>query len=216
MVSIRALLRQIPDPRGKKGRQHPLEALIGLMLLSILSGRKGMMAAFRLGRSLTPRQLQRLGFRQGRASPCHATLTETLRILDPDALAAVFGRLEAAPQAEDAIQQIAIDGKTLRGSKDTNGKAEHVLSAFCAGLEKSIGHTSSRGKGMEIPDALRLLNKIDLSGKVTTGDAIFCQKSITEKIVERGGDYVFPVKNNQKDLRGEIETAFDTPVFPPP
>ena len=215
MVSIRALLRQIPDPRGKKGRQHPLEALIGLMLLSILSGRKGMMAAFRLGRSLTPRQLQRLGFRRGRASPCHATLTETLRILDPDALAAVFGRLEAAPQAEDAIQQIAIDGKTLRGSKDANGKAEHVLSAFCAGLEKSIGHTSSRGTGMEIPDALRLLDKIDLSGKVTTGDAIFCQKSITEKIVERGGDYVFPVKNNQKDLRGEIETAFETPVFPP-
>ena len=216
MVSIRALLRQIPDPRGKKGRQHPLEALIGLMLLSILSGRKGMMAAFRLGRSLTPRQLQRLGFRRGRASPCHATLTETLRILDPDALAAVFGVLEAAPQAEDAFQQIAIDGKTLRGSKDENGKAEHVLSAFCAGLEKSIGHTSSRGKGMEIPDALRLLDKIDLSGKVTTGDAIFCQKSITEKIVERGGDYVFPVKNNQKDLRGEIETAFETPVFPPP
>ena len=216
MVSIRALLRQIPDPRGRKGRQHPLEALIGLMLLSILSGRKGMMAAFRLGRSLTPRQLQRLGFRRGRASPCHATLTETLRILDPDALAAVFGRLEAAPHAEDAIHQIAIDGKTLRGSKDANGKAEHVLSAFCAGLQKCVGHTSSRGKGMEIPDALRLLDKIDLSGKVTTGDAIFCQKSITEKIVERGGDYVFPVKHNQKDLRGEIETAFATPVFPPP
>lgn len=216
MVSVRSLLRQIPDPRGKKGRQHPLEALIGLMLLSTLSGRKGMMAAFRLGRTLTPGQLQRLGFRRGRASPCHATLTETLRILSPDALAQVFGRLVAAPQVDETIHQIAIDGKTLRGSKDAEGKAEHVLSAFCAGLEQSVGHTSSRGKGMEIPDALRLLGEIDLSGKIATGDAIFCQKTITAKVVQRGGDYVFPVKNNQKDLRREIETAFNTPIFPPP
>ncbi|WP_419737770.1 ISAs1 family transposase [Ruegeria sp.] len=215
MVSVRSVLRQIPDPRGKKGRQHPLEALVGLMLLSMLSGRKGMMAAFRLGRTLTPRQLMRLGFRRGRASPCHATLTETLRILDPATLAQAFGRLTAPAQDDEAHHQIAIDGKTLRGSKDAAGKAEHVLSGFCATLEQSVGHTSSRGKGMEIPDALRLLNQIDLAGQIVTGDAIFCQKTVTSKVVERGGDYVFPVKNNQKDLRGEIETAFKTPVFPP-
>ena len=47
-----------------------------------------------------------------------------------------------------------IDGKTLRGSKDVEGKAEHVLSVFCVGKEQSVGHTSSRGKGKEIPDAL--------------------------------------------------------------
>ena len=52
-------------------------------------------------------------------------------------------------------------------------------------------------------------------GKIVTGDAIFCQKSIAAKIVERGGDYVFPVKDNQKTLRQDIETAFNEPVFPP-
>ena len=54
-----------------------------------------------------------------------------------------------------------------------------------------------------------------LRGKIVTGDAIFCQKSIATKIVERGGDYVFPVKDNQKTLRQDIETAFNDPVFPP-
>ena len=29
------------------------------------------------------------------------------------------------------------------------------------------------------------------------------------------GDYVFPVKDNQKTLRQDIETAFNEPVFPP-
>ncbi len=112
-------------------------------------------------------------------------------------------------------RHIAIDGKTMRASKDGDGKAVHVLSAFCGDLQEVVGHEASRGKGMEIPDALKLLERLDLTGKIVTGDAMFCQKSITAKIVERGGDYLLPVKDNQKNLREDIETAFNEPVFPP-
>ena len=90
-----------------------------------------------------------------------------------------------------------------------------MLSAFCGGLQTVLGHEASRAKGREIPDALKLLERLDLKDKIVTGDAIFCQKSITAKILERGGDYVFPVKNNQKTLKDNIETAFNEPVFPP-
>ena len=100
MQTVRSILRQVPDPRGKKGRQHPLEALLGLMLLSILNGRKGCAAAFRLGRSLTSKQLLRLGFRPGKNSPCHATLTELLRILDASAMVRVFSQLVAPDGCE--------------------------------------------------------------------------------------------------------------------
>ena len=55
MISVKSVLRQVPDPRGKQGLQHPLEALLGLILLSMLSGRKGMRTAFRLGRTLSRR-----------------------------------------------------------------------------------------------------------------------------------------------------------------
>ena len=78
-----------------------------------------------------------------------------------------------------------------------------------------LSHESSRGKGLEIPDALKLLERLDLKGKIVTGDAIFCQKSITTKIVENGGNYVFPIKDNQRTLRENVETAFEEPVFPP-
>ncbi|NQW15030.1 MAG: ISAs1 family transposase, partial [Rhodobacter sp.] len=78
----------------------------------------------------------------------------------------------------------------------------------------SLGHLSSRGKGREIPDAMRLLETINLEGMIVTGDAIFCQKTITSRIAEAGGDYVLPVKRNQKDLQEEITTAFNEPVFP--
>ncbi|WP_419906230.1 ISAs1 family transposase [Hoeflea sp.] len=218
-MSVRLILRQIPDLRGKQGRQHPLEAILGLILLSMLSGRKGLMAAFRLGRSLSSRQLKRLGFRPGCGSPCHATLTETLRVLDADAMATVFSQFMTAPVGsgndEEAGRHIAMDGKTLRASKNGDGNAQHVLSAFCAELGQSVGHVSSRGTGREIPDALRLIDRLDLEGRIITGDAVFCQKTITSRIVDKGADYVLTVKKNQENLHEEIETAFKEPVFPP-
>jgi len=77
-----------------------------------------------------------------------------------------------------------------------------------------MGHSSSRGKGLEIPDAKRMVEKIDLEVLIVTGDAIFWQKTITSRIVGKGGDYVVPVKRNQKDLHEEIATAFNEPFFP--
>jgi hypothetical protein len=232
-MQLKTILRQIPDPRGKQGQDYTLWSILNLIVVSLLCGRRGMKAAFLLGRSLTRRQKAKLGFIRG-TTPCHATLTETLRVIDAQALADVLGGV----CLEDGLtaRHIAIDGKTMRASKDSEGKASplldrfpreagkgkremgeaaHVLSAFCGALQTVLGHEASRGNGLEIPDALKLLERLDLKGKIVTGDAIFCQKSIAAKIVERGGDYVFPVKDNQKTLRQDIETAFNEPVFPP-
>ena len=131
-------------------------------------------------------------------------------------MARAFSQVIAKPDDEAAPDdsQIAIDGKTLRGSKDAEGKAEHVLSAFCAWLEQPVGHTSSRIKEKEIPDTLELIQFRDLADKIITGDAIFCQREIVAKIAEKSADYLVPVKENQRDLRKEITTAFNEPVFP--
>ena len=126
------------------------------MLLSMLSGRKGMMAAGQQGRGLTARQLRRPGFRPGLASPRPATLTETLRVLDPTAMAQAFGQLtaETGAPADTDTNHLSLDGKTPRGSKDADDKAEHVLSAFCVALDQSVGPVSSRGKGDGDPRCL--------------------------------------------------------------
>lgn len=210
-----AALKQVPDFRHKRGQSYHLWSLLSLVLVGFLCGRQGLRAVFRMGRSLPMKQRLQLGFGRNRM-PCHSTLTETMRAVDADGLARLFGRAIVRDEAASpASRHIAIDGKTLRGSKDENGDAEHCLSAFAHAVHKVLDHTASRGKGMEIADALKLLEKIDLTDKVVTGDAMFCQKNLTEKIVERGGDYVFPVKGNQKNLLEDIQTAFATPVFPP-
>jgi hypothetical protein len=170
------------------------------------------MAVYRMGRSLTEDQRRQLGFR--RKMPCHATLTETIRAIDADRLAEILGRV-AVMGDDKTHRHLSIDGKTMRASKDSEGRAVHCVSAFCHALQHVVDHTASRGKGMEIPDALTLLNRIDLKDKIVTGDAMFCQKEIAETIVERGGHYVLPVKKNHKHLLDDIETAFKEPVFPP-
>lgn len=166
---------------ANRGQDYTLWSILGLSILSLLCGRRGMKAAFVLGRSLTRRQKAALGFVRGK-SPCRATLKETLRVIDAQALADVLGSLGL--EQGTGAQHIAIDGKTVPG------------------------HEASRGKGLEIPDALKLLERLDVKGKIVSGDAIFCQKSFTTKIIERGGDYVLPA------LRQDIETAFNEPVFP--
>ena len=188
-MQLKTILRQVPDPRGKQGQDYMLWSILSLIIVSLLCGRRGMKAAFLLGRSLSRRQKAELGFIRG-TTPCHATLIETLRVIDAQALADVLGAL--CLEEGGNARHIAIDGKTMRASKDSEGKAEHVLSAFCSSLQTVLGHEASRSKGLEIPDALKLLERLDLRGKIVTGDAIFCQKSIAAKIVERGGDDVFP------------------------
>jgi DDE_Tnp_1-associated len=91
-MQLKAILQRVPDPRGKQGQDYKLWSILGLIILSLLCGRRGMKAAFVLGRSLTRRQKARLGFVRGK-SPCHATLTETLRVIDAQALADVLGSL---------------------------------------------------------------------------------------------------------------------------
>ena len=185
-MELKKVLERIPDPRGRQGRDYRLWSILGLILVSMLCGRRGMKAAFLLGRSLTRVQKRQLGFMRGH-TPCHATLTETLRILDAQAVADILGAVVLADNSDD--RHIAIDGKTLRASKDGDGRAEHVLSAFCGGLQTILSHEASRGKGLEIPDALKLLARLDLRDRIVTGDAIFCQRTIVQTVVDAGGDY---------------------------
>ena len=113
-----------------------------------------MKSAFYLGRGLSRKQLRQLGFRPGFRSTCHATLTQLLRILDPDAMSRISSQLTAVSyECITNDNQFSIDGKTLGGSKDSDGKAIHVLSEFCSEVEQMVGHASSRSMGMEIPYA---------------------------------------------------------------
>src|ERR1700739_3013812 len=86
-----AALKQVPDFRHKRGQSYHLWSLLALVLVGFLCGRRGLRAVFRIGRSLPMKQRLQLGFGRTRM-PCHSTLTETMRAVNADGLAALFGR----------------------------------------------------------------------------------------------------------------------------
>jgi predicted transposase YbfD/YdcC len=51
---------------------------------------------------------------------------------------------------------------------------------------------------------LEVLNVLNVKGATVTVDAMNTQRKIAERIIDKKGDYVMCVKDNQKTLREEI------------
>ena len=64
----------------------------------------------------------------------------------------------------------------------------------------------------ELSMAGALLETMTVTDRVVTGDALYCQRRLCERVVGEGGDYLLIVKGNQKDLHEDIELCFDRPV----
>jgi hypothetical protein len=197
-------LCQIADRRGRKGRQYKLASLLGIAIAATLAGANDLRAIFRWGRRLKPEALRLLGIDDG-VAPCHATFHYFFKSLDADALAAALGKFALG---EGSVRHIAIDGKTLKGSRRLDAKALHVLSAFAADLGTVIGDLIVKPDQNEITEAMVLLKGLPLDGAIITGDAIFCQREICRYIRDGNGHYLFVVKDNQPQLKADIAESF--------
>src|SRR5262249_20943206 len=66
-------------------------------------------------------------------------------------------------------------------------------------------------KTNEITAVEPLLRQLVLEGRIVTMDALLTQRHIAQTIVDKGGDYVMIVKENQPHLRADIELVFMLP-----
>ncbi len=87
-----------------------------------------------------------------------------------------------------------------------------LLHATCSYNQCRVDEKTNEHKA-----ALKFLKTMVLEGQVIVGDAMFCQRDLCEQIVDSGGDYFFPVKENQPGLLREImlELAADQGGFSP-
>lgn len=147
--------------------------------------------------------------------PSHDTFSRLFRLLDPVAFALCFQQF-LGNLGEDGTGVLAIDGKTLRRSFDkaAGRSALHVVTAFAAGARMMVGQRAVAAGENEITAARALLELFDLKGVLVTGDALHCQAQTAQTILERGGDWLFPLKDNRPALRAEVERYFDDPATP--
>lgn len=142
------------------------------------------------------------------------TLRRTLARLDPRALEAAFtawmeglaGRIRGV---------VAIDGKTLRGSKRSalGEGALHLVQAWAHETGLMLAQRAVDGKSNEITAIPELLRMLALEGAIVTIDAMGTQKQIAAEIVAKKADYVLALKANQGMLEEDAELFFADPVL---
>ena len=206
---------EIPDFRRCRGKRHPLPAMLSLACCAMLCGYRSYSAIAEWGHNYGTSIAQALGFTHN--TPCAATLHTVFRHVDRDTLEAKLGAwaeqvvvsLPTAPSAGEAA--IALDGKTLRGSRKQGAPGVHVLSALSHRLGLTLAQQAVDDKTNEITQVETVLRQLVLKDRVVTMDALLTQRHVAQTIVDAGGDYVMTVKENQPQLRADIELIFTLP-----
>jgi predicted transposase YbfD/YdcC len=105
-----------------------------------------------------------------------------------------------------ALVHVRLDGKTVRGAKDTGGDQLHLLAALAGpagdgGAAVVVAQSEVEGAKTNEPAAARtVLGRLDLHGKTITADAMHTVRATAELIYRRGGQFVLPVKQNRQAL----------------
>jgi hypothetical protein len=189
--------------------------MLTAIVCAILTGSRGYRAIAQWVRSQDATVWQWLGFR--RKPPCANTFRNLLLALNPEALETILRQWMAAMiplPAPDAMQSVAMDGKTLCNTLAAHERNVHLLSLLDQATGGVLSQQAVPPTTNEAKTALEILKTIILKGRLVTGDAMFCQRALCEAIVDSGGDYLFVVKGNQPELKAAVEADFQ-PGFSP-
>ena len=212
-MKISSLIQSIggvQDPRRVMfgNIRHSLEAILVIGLITYICGGKDFADMETLGKS---KQMWLLGFlNMPSGVPDSDTFRRVFERINPDELSRALNDwvlLSRQINAAD-IRNIAIDGKTARGSSTDYRKAYHIVSAWASEHGISLGQVVVDEKSNEITAIPQLLDILDIEGSVVTIDAMGCQRAIAAKIVEGKADYCIALKANQKNLYKEAVRIF--------
>ena len=209
-VTLMELLEGLEDPRRPQGKRHPLPALLGLAVVAMLAGMTSYEAIVQYGKERGWEFLKLLGF-TSRRGLCKATYSRVFRRIDVTDFEARVGQWIQGRLGPSDAPHIAIDGKTARGSRDGDTPGVHLVSAYAPEVKAVLAQLRVDAKTNEHKAALELLGVLPLKGKVISGDAMFTHRDVCATVIEEGGDYVLPVKENQPTLAKDIAAAFAEP-----
>ncbi|MGW1711164.1 ISAs1 family transposase [Streptomyces sp. NPDC002206] len=151
--------------------------------------------------------------RSGTGSACAprtTTLGRVLARLDGDTVDAAIGAWLALhcalPGESDDLCAVAVDGKTLRGSRTVTRRAVHLVAAVTHGERAALNQRQVRGKKGEISAFVPLLAPLDLAGWTVTFDALHTQHAHDRFLVEvKNAHYIAIVKDNHPKLHAFLK-----------
>lgn len=208
-------LAEIPDPRQASGKRYPLKAMLTLVCVGLLCGYRSIKAIAEWGPNYGAEYLSDLGFNE-HGYPAQATWYRVLGLVDVELLASKLRHWVERLLVEGEAERLAlsIDGKTLRVSKKMGANNSHILNAVVHGSGVVVGQWAVDEHTNEIGMIQPILLELVLGGRVVTTDALLAQKEVAQTIIDQGGDYVLPIKDNQPDTKAAIAEWFAEEPLP--
>jgi len=207
MESPLAYFSSLTDPRVERTREHHLDDILFIAIASIICGAEGWNDMEEFGKSKKDWLQTFLQLPAG--IPSHDTFNRVFSALIPEELENCFVEWTRSVANLCEHEVIAIDGKSLCGSRDTGNKSiVHMVSAWAQQNHIVLGQVKVGEKSNEITAIPRLLELLVLKGCIVTIDAMGCQKDIAAKIIEKEADYLLALKGNQGNLLEQVEDSF--------
>ena len=202
------------DPRVERSKLYPLEEILFVLLCGSICGAESWRDFVMFGQEKLDFLREYFPFSAG--IPCKNTFARVCAALEPEQFRACFLAWAASLQRVPG-EVIAIDGKTLCNSADAGAGAAaiHMVSAFATDSRLVLAQQKVAEKSNEITAIPALLDLLDVTGHTVTIDAMGCQRSIAQKIRDKGADYVLALKGNQGTLNDDVRLFLECEAAKP-
>ena len=215
LEALIAALETIEDPRCEWKVEHRLLDILVIAVCAVLGEAESFEDIALYGRCKHEWLARFLALPNG--IPSHDTFRRVLMLVDPEVFERCFlGWVRAVFRSDkDAPRQIAIDGKTVRGSFDRkHGRSPlHLVSAYATEHGLVLAQRAAEEKKGELTVLPELLDGLDLRRCLVSLDALACRPEIAQRIMGRGGDYLLALKGNRKKAHAEVKDWFAVNAF---
>jgi len=196
----------VRDPRVQGRIKHELAEILFIAVCAVLCGAASFVEIEEFAQYRESWLRKHLQLKEG--IPSHDTIARVFSILDVESLESAFFEWVTQLTGSALGKHLSIDGKVVRGtSRQFQGsKTLSVVSVYASELGLVLGQQASPGRGTRETEAvLACLDRLDLKGTLVTVDAGLASRQITGRIRSRGGNYLVPIKRNQRHSLKELE-----------
>lgn len=195
------------DLRDNRGKRHDLAIVLVGLAIALLSDRDGNLSA--LHRHLTKRYvnlMEVLGLPVKRAVS-RSQLPIILEQVSVEVFDALLFENYGVNLSEDERKWFAIDGKELRGSIAKQARRGEAIVQVIEHDKRAVYAQDfyCGEKESEVPIVRKLLKKGCLKKQKVTLDALHCKPKTLAPIAQAGGTYLVGLKENQKEMFGEVK-----------
>ena len=197
----------IEDPRSGNATRHPFGSILFISLCAVLCGMDTCEDFVRFAKARREWLEKWIALPNG--IPCGNTFLRTFAAIDPQLFVECIAEFVAGACPDLAGQLVALDGKTLRGSRKVDESTVQIVSAWACHNGLTLSQRAVDSKSNEITAVPKLLRHLNLKGAVVSIDAMGAQRKIASAIIHAGADYLLALKGNQGTLHEEVKAFFE-------